>query len=136
MSSDPARVPDPRIIPGTIPNRGPMNAFVGPFDVSSRLTDDAYQVRFSHLWNAIATRHADTVDAKFLVDGSGVIVGLAHPGIAEFARRAGRPFTDRELSFIAAEYLRERLEEADKRPLYDVSAEEVIRLAQKIGLLP
>src|SRR4029077_5600580 len=63
-----------------IPNDGPMSNFVGPFDVVSSLTGQAYQVRFSHLWNGIATRHSDSVDTKFLVDGRAAIVGLAHTG--------------------------------------------------------
>ena len=62
----------------------------------SRLTDQAYHVQFSHLWNGIATRHSDTVDTKFFVDGRGVIVGLAHKGFVAFRERAGRDLTDRE----------------------------------------
>ena len=117
-----------------IPNDGPMSDFVGPFDVTSTLTGERYQVRFSHLWNGIATRHSDTVDAKFLVDGRAAIVGLAHTGFVEFRARAGRDLTDREASFVAAEYLRERLEEEDERPLYDVPAAELARLIEKIGI--
>jgi hypothetical protein len=117
-----------------IPNQGPMNQFVGPFDVSSKLTDEARHVRFSHLWNAISTRHSDTVDTKFFVDGRGVIVGLAHTGFVRFAATAGRDLTDREASFVAAEYLRARLQEEDERPLYHVSAEEVVALIQKLGI--
>jgi hypothetical protein len=118
----------------TIPNRGAMRDFVGPFDVPSKLTDEAYHVEFSHLWNAITTRHSDTVDSKFLVDGRGVIVGVADTGLTDFRERAARAVTDREISFIAAEYLRERLEQEDERPLYDVSREDVLRLIDKIGL--
>jgi len=117
-----------------IPNDGAMSDFVGPFDVTSTLTGQAYQVRFSHLWNGIATRHSDTVDTKFLVDGRAAIVGLAHTGFVEFRARAGRDLTDREASFVAAEYLRERLEEEDERPLYDVPAAELARLIEKIGI--
>ena len=117
----------------TIPNRGPMNEFVGPFDVSSKLTDDVYRVRFSHLWNGIATRHSDTVDTKFFVNGRGVIVALAHTGLVRFAA-AGRSLSDREASFVAAEYLRARLQEEDQRPLYDVSPDEVLALIQKLGI--
>jgi hypothetical protein len=118
----------------TIPNDGAMSDFVGPFEVVSPLTGQNYQVRFSHLWNGIATRHSDTVDAKFLVDGRAAIVGLAHPGFVEFRARQGRDLTDREASFLAAEYLRERLEEEDERPLYDVSAGEMAGLIEKIGI--
>ena len=111
-----------------------MSEFIGPFDVTSTLTGQTYHVRFSHLWNAIATRHSDSVDSKFLVDGRAAIVGLAHPGFVQFRARGGRDLTDREASFVAAEYLRERLQQEDERPLYDVSAGEVERLIEKIGI--
>jgi len=62
------------------------------------------------------------------------IVGLAHPAFVEFREKNGRDLTDREGSFIAAEFLRERLEEEDERPLYDVPHEEVLRLIKMIGL--
>ena len=115
-------------------NLGAMSQFVGEFDVTSRLTDRTYHCRFSHLWNGIATRHSDTVDTKFLVDGTGSIVGLAHPGIVQFTNRAGRNLSDREASYIAAEYLREQLEQEDERPLYDVSAEDVVRIIGQLGI--
>jgi hypothetical protein len=116
------------------PNPSPMSGFVKPFDVTSRLTDQAYRVRFSHLWNGIATRHSDTVDAKFFVDGHGVVVGLAHTGFVRFRDRHGRALTDREAGTIAAAFLRERLEQEDERPLYDASETDVLRLAKAIGL--
>ncbi len=111
-----------------------MSQFVGPFDVSSPLTGETHHVRFSHLWNAIATRHSDTIDCKFFVDGRGVIVGLAHTGLVKFQSQAGRNLTDREASFIAAEYLRRRLQEEDERPLYHVSAEEIAGLIAQLGI--
>jgi hypothetical protein len=117
-----------------IPNRGPMSEFVTPFDVPSKLTDETSHVQFSHLWNAITTRHSDTVDAKFFVDGQRAIVGVAHTGLTAFRDRAARGLTDREVSLVAAEYLRERLEQEDLRPLYNVSRDDVLRLIEKIGL--
>ena len=75
-----------------------MSEFVAPFDVPSKLTDEAYHVRFSHLWNGIATRHSDTIDTKFFVDGRGVVVGLAHTGFEQFQRAPGtRPDRPRGL---------------------------------------
>jgi hypothetical protein len=115
-------------------NNGAMNQFIGAFEVTSKLSGHLYDCRFSHIWNAIATRHSDTIDAKFLVDGDGRIVGLAHPAFVEFRAKTGRDLTDREASFIAAEYLRERLEEEDERPLYDVTDEEVKGLIERIGI--
>ena len=111
-----------------------MNQFIGAFEVTSKLSGHVYDCRFSHIWNAIATRHADTIDAKFEVDGVGRIVGLGHTAFVEFREKTGRDLTDREASFIAAEYLRERLEEEDERPLYDVPHEEVLRLINMIGI--
>jgi hypothetical protein len=121
-------------VPKVIPNTGAMSEFVSPFAVTSKLTGASYQCRFSHLWNGIATRHSDTVDCKFFVDGRGVVLGLAHPGFVEFRDRAGRNLTDREASVLAAEYLRERLEEEDERTLYDVSFVDVLRLIGKLGI--
>ncbi|HWW52102.1 MAG TPA: hypothetical protein VN044_10250 [Verrucomicrobiae bacterium] len=117
-----------------IPNAGAMSEFIGAFDVPSKVTDVVYHCNFSHCWNGIATRHSDTMDSKFFVDGKGVIVGLAHPGFVEFRARAGRNLTDREASFIAAEYLRERLEQEDEHALYDVSAADVLRIIDKRGI--
>src|ERR1700686_944106 len=102
-----------------IPNLGAMSEFVGEFDVTSRLTDQNYHCRFSHLWNGIATRHSDTVDTKFLVNDRGVIVGLAHTGFIAFSQKTGRDLSDREASYVAAHYLREQLEQEDERPLHD-----------------
>jgi hypothetical protein len=115
-------------------NAGAMSQFIGAFDVTSKLSGQVYQCRFSHNWNGIATRHADTIDAKFLVDGQGIVVGLAHTAFVKFRERTGRDLTDRESSFIAAEYLRERLEEEDERPLYDVHHDDVLRLIDQIGI--
>jgi hypothetical protein len=117
-----------------IPNVGAMSDFIGAFDVRSKVTDYLYRCRFSHCWNGIATRHADTMDCKFFVDGKGVVLGLAHPGFVEFRARSGRNLSDREASYIAAEYLRERLEQEDEHSLYDVSPPDVIRIIQKLNI--
>ena len=115
-------------------NTGKMSEFVGVFDVQSKLSGTNYRCRFSHMWNGIATRHADTIDAKFFVDGQPQVVGLAHTAFVKFREKTGRDLTDREGSFVAAEYLRERLEEEDLRPLYDVPEGEVLRLINWIGI--
>jgi hypothetical protein len=115
-------------------NTGAMSQFIGAFEVTSKLSGETYQCRFSHMWNGIATRHADTIDAKFFVDGQAHVVGLAHTAFVRFRAKAGRDLTDREASFVAAEYLREGLEEDDLRPLYDVPEAEVLRLISQIGV--
>ena len=115
-------------------NNGAMSQFVGAFEVVSKLTGKVCKCRFSHMWNGIATRHADTIDTKFFVDGGAHVVGLAHTAFVKFREKCKRDLTDREASFIAAEYLRERLEEDDLRPLYDVPESEVLRLIAQIGI--
>jgi hypothetical protein len=111
-----------------------MSQFVGAFEVVSKLTGKVYQCRFSHMWNGIATRHSDTIDTKFFVDGEALVVGLHHIGFVKFRERTGRDLSDREASFIAAEYLKERLEEEDERKMYDVTAEDVTRLIAQVGI--
>jgi hypothetical protein len=111
-----------------------MSQFIGAFEVTSKLTGQTYQVRFSHMWNGIATRHSDTIDFKFFVDGGAHVVGLAHTAFVKFRDKSGRDLTDREASFVAAEYLRERLEEEDVRPLYDVPEADVLRLIAQVGI--
>jgi hypothetical protein len=115
-------------------NTGAMSTFVGAFEVTSKLTGNVFQCRFSHMWNGIATRHADTIDTKFFVDGKALVLGLAHTAFVKFRERTGRDLSDREASFIAAEFLKERLEEEDERPLYDVAQGDVLRLIQQIGI--
>jgi len=66
--------------------------------------------------------------------GEGVVLGLAHVGFVKFRERSGRNLSDREASYIAAEYLRERLEQEDEHSLYDVSASDVLRMIEKLGV--
>jgi hypothetical protein len=120
--------------PAFIPNRGMMSDFIRPFEVASKVTDIIYNCRFSHCWNAIATRHSDTIDCKFYVDGKGVVLGLPHTAFVEFRSKAKRDLTDREASFIAAEYLRGRLEQEDEHDLYDVTHKDVLRIIEKLGI--
>jgi len=115
-------------------NSGAMSQFIGAFEVTSKLSGQVFQCRFSHMWNGIATRHSDTIDTKFFVDGEAHVVGLAHTAFVKFRERTGRDLTDREASYVSAEYLRERLEEADLRPLYDVAHDDVLCLIEKVGL--
>ena len=115
-------------------NTGAMSEFVGVFDVLSKLSGRLYHCRFSHMWNGIATRHADTIDTKFFLDNDALVVGLAHTAFSAFRNKSGRDLTDREASFIAAEFLRERLEEEDERKLYDVFHDDVLRLIAQIGI--
>lgn len=114
-----------------------MSEMVAPFEVRGRLTGERYKVHFSHLWVGMTTRHADTIDCKFLVNGHTAIVGLAHLGFVDFRERAGRSMSDKEAATIAATYLKEFL--ADDRELPSqpvvVSRQDVLRIAHQLGLV-
>src|SRR3989442_14289543 len=90
-------------------NAGAMSQFIGAFEVTSKLSGQTYQCRFSHMWNGIATRRSDTIDTKFFVDGEAHVVGLAHTAFVKFREKARRDLTAREASYIAPADWRERL---------------------------
>lgn len=114
--------------------RGTMSEFVPAFEVRSKLTGQTYQCRFSHLWNAIATRHSDTIDTKFFVNGRSAVVGLEHTAFVEFRSGHLRDLTDREASYIAAFFLAERLEQEDEHSLYHAPHTDVSRLIAQLGI--
>jgi hypothetical protein len=78
---------------------------------------------------AIATRHADAVDVKFLVDGRPVWIALAHPAWAEHQKRTGHVITDPLAVEIAGHYLRKILEDGEEsgRELYTLSVAETLQ---------
>jgi len=62
---------------------------------------------------AIATRHADAVDIKFLVDGRPVWIVLPHPAWVEYRNRTGKMITDPLAIEIAGHFLKTALESGD-----------------------
>jgi len=77
---------------------------------------------------AIATRHADAVDIKFLVDGRKVWVALPHPAWVEYEKRTGKTITDSLAQEIAGHYLKTALEagEGVGREMYSLTIEETL----------
>ena len=78
---------------------------------------------------AIATRHADAVDIKFLVDGRPVWVALPHPAWVEYKNRTGKWITDALAIEIAGQYLKSALESGEGlgREMYSLSVDETLR---------
>jgi hypothetical protein len=68
-----------------------------------------WRVEFRWLQTAIAIRHADTVDVKFVVsngdDWEERVIALRHTDLLELSRKAGRPLTDPWCSRLAAAHL-------------------------------
>ena len=64
------------------------------FSTTERWTGAAVRCVYQCMVVAIATRHADAVDVKFLVNGRGVWIALALPAWAEHKRQTGNIVTD------------------------------------------
>lgn len=77
---------------------------------------------------AIATRHADAVDVKFLADGRPVRVALPHPAWVEYRKRTGSTITDSLAIEIAGHYLKSALEAGEGlgREMYSLTVEETL----------
>ena len=78
---------------------------------------------------AIATRHADAVDIKFMVNGRPVWVALALPAWVEYKKRTGKSVTDPLAVEIAGHYLKTALESGEGvgREMYALTVEETLR---------
>ena len=81
-----------------------------PFAVSSKALAETVKVRFVHLFPAIATRHSDTIDGVFLIDGQHVTVSISCPALTELREKEQKYLSDQQLAEIAALHLRHTLE--------------------------
>ncbi len=77
---------------------------------------------------AIATRHADAIDIKFLVGGKPVWVALPHPAWVQYKIRTGKMITDSLAIEIAGHYLKTALEsgEGAGREMYSLTVQETL----------
>jgi hypothetical protein len=90
---------------------------------------------------AIATRHADAMDIKFLVDGRPVWVALPLPAWVEYKNRTGKFITDGLAVEIAGRFLKTALASGEGvgREMYSLSVDETLRqlegvVAESTGL--
>jgi len=99
------------------------------FTATDRWTKRRVQCVYQAMIVAIATRHADAVDFKFLVDGRRVWVTLPHPAWVEYKKRTGKAITDSLAVEIAGHYLKTALEsgEADGREMYSLTVDETLK---------
>ena len=114
-----------------------MSYIVMPFEVSSKGLEAPAKVHFVHLFSAIATRHSDTIDAVFLVDGERATVAISCATLAELPARDGKNLTDQQLADIAALHLRRTLQQgydATEAELF-LGGEQFRALARELGYL-
>lgn len=99
------------------------------FTATDRWTKKQVHCVYQALIVAIATRHADAVDIKFLVDGHPVWVALPLPAWVEYQKRTGRLITDPLAIEIAGHYLRTALESGEGvgREMLSLTVEETLQ---------
>ncbi|HVI10018.1 MAG TPA: hypothetical protein VND65_17150 [Candidatus Binatia bacterium] len=98
------------------------------FTASDRWTRKQVHCIYQSLIVAIATRHADAIDIKFLADGKPVWVALPHPAWVEYKKRTGKAITDPLAVEIAGHYLKWALESGEGlgREMYSLTVAETL----------
>lgn len=98
------------------------------FTATDRWTRKPVHCVYQALIVAIATRHADAVDIKFLVDGKPVWVALPHPAWVEYKKQTGKAITDSLSVEIAGHYLKSALEAGEGlgREMYSLTVEQTL----------
>jgi hypothetical protein len=98
------------------------------FTASDRWTKKPVPCVYQAQIIAVATRHADAIDYKFLVGGRGVWVALPHPAWVEYKKRTGKQITDSLAIEIAGHYLKTALEsgEGAGRDMYSLTIGETL----------
>jgi len=98
------------------------------FTATDRWTRKQVHCLYQALIVAIATRHADAVDIKFLVDGKPVWVALPHPAWVEYKKGTGKAITDALAVEIAGHYLKTALESGEGlgREMYSLTSQETL----------
>jgi hypothetical protein len=104
------------------------------FTANDRWTKKKVHCLYQALVVAIATRHADAVDIKFLVDGRPVWVALPHPAWVEYKKRTGKMITDALAIAIAGHFLKTALESGEGlgREMYALTIDETLEHLQGV----
>lgn len=90
-----------------------------------------WQVDFLWLQTAIAIRHSDTVDVKFLISNGDThlekVIALPHAELVALSQKTGRPLTDPWCSRLAALHLIHMIETGEdfEKDLVTVSPEDL-----------
>jgi hypothetical protein len=80
------------------------------FEATDRWTRQPLHCSYQALIVAVATRHADAVDIKFMAGGRPVWVSLPHQAWVEFERQTGRRVTDPLAIEAAGHFLKYAIE--------------------------
>ena len=110
------------------------------FHATERWTGQKMHCVYQALIVAIATRHADAVDIKFLVSGRPVWIALPHPTWVVYRQRTGRSITDPLAIQTAGHFLKGALESGSYehgREMYSLTVDEALEhlnaVLQEVG---
>jgi len=111
-----------------------FNVMYDDFQAVDRWTGKPVHCRYQALIVAIATRHADAVDIKFLVEDRPVWIALPHPAWVEYRRQTGKVITDPMAVQIAGHYLKWAIEsgEDNGREMCSLNVQETLDHLQAI----
>lgn len=99
------------------------------FHAVDRWTGQKLHCIYQALIVAVATRHADAVDIKFLADGRPVWIALPHPTWVEYKQRTGRTLTDPLAIQTAGHFLKAAIENGtyeQGREMYTLTVQEAL----------
>ena len=99
------------------------------FHATDRWTGEQLHCIYQALIVAIATRHADAVDIKFLASGRPVWIALPHPTWVEYQERTGRVITDPLAIQTAGHFLKTAIESGTYehgREMYTLTVDETL----------
>jgi TPP-dependent 2-oxoacid decarboxylase len=98
------------------------------FRAIHRWTKEEVHCTYQAVILAIATRHADAVDIKFLINDRPVWIALPHPAWTEYTARTGKVITDPLAVQIAGHYLKTIIENGEEsgREMYALTVNETL----------
>ncbi|HWZ42166.1 MAG TPA: hypothetical protein VNW97_01750 [Candidatus Saccharimonadales bacterium] len=99
------------------------------FHASDRWSGHKLHCLYQALMVAVATRHADAIDIKFLVEDHPVWIALPHPAWVEYRKRTARSITDPLAIQIAGHYLKSAIETGSYehgREMYTLTVNETL----------
>lgn len=97
-----------------------------------------WNVLLKYMQTAIAIRHSDTVDVKFILRDNGTeiekTVAMKHPDLLNLSARRGRTLTDAWCSRLAALHLKHMVETGEdlERDLVTVSPNQLAGYAEQL----
>jgi hypothetical protein len=105
------------------------------FHALDRWTKKQAHCIYQALIVAVATRHADAVDIKFLVDGRPVWVALPLAAWTEYKKSTGKTMTDPLAIAIAGHYLKTALESGEGvgREMYSLTVPQTLQHLEAVA---